>query len=116
MVITKPSTPTLDKVGKVSGEAHTIGAFLDWLICERHIFFGARILKTGCACHDPHEDCRETDNPCSHASSHYWEDTRSSATTNTLLHEYFGIDENVEEMEKRAVLEHIRELNKGERH
>lgn len=85
--------PELDKLAKIKDKSQSIGAFLDWLQNEKHY----RLAK--------------------------WEKDDSiipedqlmpvSYDIQQLLAEYFDIDLNKIEEEKRAILEEQRKLNKG---
>ena len=75
-------TPTLDKIQKVHEQSQAIGTFLDWL--------GEKGITL---CHRPED------------SEYYWHCGRGAES---LLYEYFGIDEQEAEKERRALLDYIR--------
>jgi hypothetical protein len=76
-----PETPELDKISSVVAESEPIGAFLEWLFSK----------YTLCSWDEDGE--------------HYYPSHRG---TTSLLSEYFEIDENKAEKERRALLEAIR--------
>lgn len=85
--------PEHDKLQKVKDRSQTIGEFLNWLSWNKKIRL-ARFEKI-----PPDED-------------RHSELMLVSYNMQELLAEYFGIDLDVLEQEKRKMLEHIRTLNK----
>jgi len=82
-------TPECDKLSRVANKSQIIGEFLEWLTHERSM---------------PIELCVQGDSftdfvPC-------------YITLTTLLAEYFGIDQNKVEQERRAILDMIRKQDK----
>lgn len=80
----KVPTPELDKMQKVKDQSQVVGAFLDWLQNETDMVIGA------------------------------WERERMypvHKSIEELLAEYFEIDLNKVERERRALLDAIREDN-----
>ena len=91
-----PPTPMLDKMLKVVDDSHKIGDFLDWLQSQE-IHLGKRVPKGN---EYPAES--GFDPVCVHAGSF-----------DDLLHQYFEIDAQEEEKERRAVLEYVKGQRKG---
>lgn len=83
--MTYPPTPTLDKMHHIKEKSHAIGDFLEWLSWEKQITLGKWGEK---------EKGEESFYP--HVYS-----------IEKLLAEYFDIDLNEAEKEKRAILEHL---------
>lgn len=83
-----PKTPELDKLSKCREKSQAIGEFLDWL-SEQDILLAS--------CHAG-IDLDETLLPI-------------RKSINTLLHEYFGIDEKKCEKERQMLLEALRKTN-----
>lgn len=77
-----PPTPMLDKMSAIKAESQAIGEFLEWLTTK--------------GIHLAH-------NVEGHNYPHYL-----SRSTEELLAEFFDIDLNQAEAEKRAILDHIR--------
>ena len=81
-----PPTPTLDKMREVKDQSQAIGEFLEWL-GSKGIFLGHHTLYEG----------RSQEQFVVRPGS-----------TEELLAEFFEIDLNEAEAEKRAILDHIR--------
>jgi len=91
-----PAVPTLDRIRQVHDQSQAIGEFLDWLrndkkieLCRWSQFVGWRRDDGG----DGGQFAPTSD------------------TIHGLLHEYFEIDPEAEERERRALLDHVREQN-----
>lgn len=93
-----PATPALDKPGRVHVYSQTIGTFIDWL--HEHRGGVAFMHEHGEACYDD-DGCLS----CGMREGDYYPDHRS---IEKLLADYFGIDLEACERERRAILEHIR--------
>ena len=98
------STPELDKLHKVAPQSQKIGEFLDWLSDTK----GLRVCKL-----------HEHDDTCYGDNSRYPEcqmenDTYYPAhhSTEKLLAEFFNIDMNKVEDERRKILEQLRASQK----
>lgn len=87
-----PATPELDKQLEVihSGRSTTVQEFYDWLVTERSI-----VLCT-------YREWDEYDEP---------QLTPCYISPEQLLADFFGIDRDKIEQERRALLDHIREAN-----
>lgn len=77
--------PEHDKLKAVCGQSQTIGEFLEWLEYEKKLII------------------------CEHNEGFYYPTFNK---INDLLAEYFGIDQDKIEAEKKAMLQSIRELTK----
>ena len=109
-----PDTPNLDKMLEVSAESNEIGAFLDWLLHERYL----HICKEVETCFDL--DSEDTECPTCGTDQFNWEtDTlyhkhdivHGNEGINRLLAEYFEIDYDGMEQERRALLEWVHARN-----
>jgi len=83
----KPATPECEKLHAVKDKSQAIGEFLDWLKNEKHYFIAERVVDF------IHEDSDLMP---------VW------TSIEELLAEYFEIDLNKVEQEKRQLLNHIR--------
>ena len=120
-----PDTPNLDKMLEVTVESNKIGAFLDWLL-------GERLPRLYICTEDEHfredEDIADeagiTECPTCGACSEEWDEDQifikrsaiygGMAGINRLLAEYFEIDYDGMERERRALLEWVRAKNEEE--
>ena len=82
-------TPTLDKIAEVRDQCQIIGEFLEWL-------------------HDKGISLCELNKTKGWSSETY---ERIDKSTDSLLYEYFEIDENAAEQERIDLLNKIREMN-----
>ena len=78
-----PPTPTLDKMREVKDQSQAIGEFLEWLASEKNVHLAQSVDGHNYPQHFPYQ-------------------------TEALLAEFFDIDLNEAEAEKRAILDHIR--------
>ena len=104
--------PEHEKLKAVAHESQTVGSFLEWLENEKHVELAVR--------HEHTEGCYEEDvrlhgegDPPFHwiARCGYREDALQPAflAPRKLLAEFFEIDEEELEREKRKMLEELRE-------
>ena len=116
--MTPPKTPTLDKLSRVSKESQRIGDFLEWLKEQ-----GIEL----CSIHECGKDCSKR--RCEHFEQYVPAVVRSqeekvaerlagqalktARTTEAVLATYFGIDLDKVEEERRALLDYVREQQKG---
>ncbi len=106
-IVTQPATPELDKLHAVKDASQACGEFVEWLYIEKHI-----VLAT------PHRHtrfCREGEDERGplNCDAHGGELVGVSVGINTLLAEFFEIDLDKVEAEKRALLDQIRAANGG---
>jgi len=89
-------TPECDKLLKVSKESQSIGAFLDWLSGEKNL--------TVCEEHEHDDTCYGKDDirMCESNDGGY---VPASLNIEKLLAEYFEIDLDKVEKERRKILE-----------
>lgn len=98
--------PELDKIHAVSKESESIGIFLEWL-CEQ----GYHLAEYAEHTHTP--DCWERDEHghkqwlCGYQEGDNF--VPVSYTINTLLAQYYNIDEAKAEQERRRLLESLRQ-------
>ena len=89
-----------DKMVEVKPKSNAIGEFLDWLKEEKGwVLAKAHTHNDGCKCDDGYRIC----------GLHNDELIHCSYVLETLLAEFFGIDMNKVEVEKRAILDEARE-------
>lgn len=120
--MTYPATPNLDKMVEVSEESNKIGAFLNWLMHKRN----PRL-------HICTEDEHTREDPdltlelngltycptCAAESGEWDEDSiyvfrpaiHGDSGINHILAEYYGIDYDEMDRERKKVLEYVREQN-----
>ena len=106
--------PEHEKLQKVKDQSQTIGAFLEWLneremhLCKYYKERGGLFInsKTGKPTHM--FDNNAIDNP-DHLSEGYYPEM---VTIENLLSEYFEIDLNILEQEKRQMLDNLRKEEK----
>lgn len=119
-----PETPELDKQRKAREEGHSeaIGEFLDWLRGEGYLLAKSHSHDDGCLCDGPWHDLKATDaDPKQrHCPECGWphraevcgyregELAMAGKPINDLLADYFGIDLDKIEAERRAILDYIR--------
>lgn len=84
-----PKTPELDKISKVSDKSQAIGEFLEWLVQKKEIVLAKWMDMEG------------------------WDPQLVVAyePKNKLLAEYFGIDQDKVENERRKLLEYAAHLS-----
>jgi hypothetical protein len=117
------STPTLDRMHEVKDRSQEIGEFLDWLTEDKgvalHVWWEGE-EEDLCS----NFDCRDgflfgnPKNPCSSCNGtglvmrhrERWMPFRTGGHEK-ILAEYFGIDLDKAEGEKRAILEEVRAMN-----
>jgi hypothetical protein len=85
--------PEHEKLAAVKSESQAIGEFMDWLADD-----GVFLYKTNPDVYEPGDDCYPLQRPI-----------------RDLLHEFFNIDANKIEAEKRAMLKLLREANLADR-
>lgn len=94
-----PDAPECEKLSKVAPVSQKVGEFVDWLRDEKKISLAMR--------HDHTPDCyftgRQPDCGMEEGDLFY-----AHANMTTLLAEFFGIDLNKVEQERRAILESLR--------
>ena len=97
-------TPECDKLKAVSGSSQDIGEFLDWLTGEKGL--------TVCNEHEHDEWCEGEDEiiMCGTQSKEY---TPAMLNIEKLLAEYFEIDLNKVEKERRAILAELQKAQGG---
>lgn len=95
----RPKTPTLEKISKVSSESTAIGFFVVWLKAQ-----GYTIAIT----HEHTPECQGEDG-FNHCGAHSKELVPLMKSTHDLIYDYYGIDRNQEDKERRALLEYIRQ-------
>jgi hypothetical protein len=93
-------TPTLNKMQSVKNQSQALGEFLEWLQSEKHFSFGT-YHKHDDDCYDDYEE----KNTCGYYVV-YLNPVRIDIEV--LLAEYFDIDLNAVEREKRAILKSLR--------
>jgi len=92
-------TPELDKLSKVREKSQAVGEFLDWLAEEKRIVFSVH--------HEHDEECRNSNGSRICGLNNY-ELVPTHFTHERILAEFFGIDLNKVEQERRALLDEIR--------
>jgi hypothetical protein len=100
--VEKPLYPECDKMHKVHEKSQAIGEFIEWLHDEKHIVFAKYHKHT--------ENCYSEDGR--RMACGMWEGTLypEFVLINSALAEFFGIDLNKVEEEKRQILEEQRRL------
>ncbi len=91
--------PEHEKLKAIKPQSQAIGEFLEWLWSKKNIELAIK-HQHGVSCLDEHERIR-----CGYSSGEYmpaFEDTRK------ILAEFFEIDEEKLEVEKRAMLKELR--------
>jgi hypothetical protein len=102
-----PKTPTLEKMKSVKDKSQAIGEFLDVFLAEKGVQLGApHIHNKNCLGWD---ERRNRYNPGPHGRCSWYSGQFEPFhyTVEKLLAEFFGIDLNKAEEEKRALLEHL---------
>lgn len=101
----KPRTPEHDKLSAIKDKSQAIGDFRDWLVHEKNWRIGRPHSHEESGCE------RETDK---HGFRHWdcglnsGQFERCYTPISELLAEFFGIDQQQLDSEKRAMLEEIR--------
>lgn len=97
--------PEHQKLKAVAERSQTVGTFLDWLRDEKGISLAVQ--------HEHNESCHEEGrwNRCGYSAGDY---VPAFASTRNLLAEFFAIDEERLEREKRAMLAEMRGESVGE--
>lgn len=93
-----PPTPELDRLKDVAPDSQKLGEFIDWLE-ENGLFL--------CSVHRHTDDCRRGGGP-PRCELHDFEHIRTNKTVTQLLAEYFSIDLNKVETERRTLLDFVR--------
>jgi hypothetical protein len=96
------ATPELDKLKQVQEVSQKIGEFIVWLNSDKKI-----VLATW---HKEVDECDETQPD--EGVNVLWPEPMGDAAIDKLLAEYFHIDLNKVEQEKRAILDEFREKQK----
>jgi len=125
----QPITPTLDKISILRPKMEAIGEFLEWCgeqgyeLCKyqqyvRETCFRCKgeTPKVRIFARDEHSD---PDNPQVECSACYGRGYFHNpsghfpihTSINDLLYKFLEIDESAAEQERRAILDHVRELN-----
>lgn len=108
--------PEHDKLSKISDQSQAIGEFLNWLADVKEVLLAQYAVESricrNCDHEDPHEgeecgECGCDRQPVRNPDRIYPYRGRKTK----LLAEFFGIDENRLEDEKRAMLDTMREAN-----
>jgi hypothetical protein len=94
-----PPTPELDKIRAVQERSQSIGEFLDWLYCEKHLSL--------CRTHEHGPDCFDPDDNERICGLHAGEYLPFPYITTDLLAEFFHIDQAEAEKERRQLLQFI---------
>ncbi len=102
----EPACPECARARAVMPKSQVIGEFLDWLQTDKKVHL--------CAMHEHTNDCKAWRGGayriiCDFHDGQY---TPFSYTIEKLLAEFFHIDLNKMENEKRALLDHIRKAHK----
>lgn len=111
-----PDTPELDRLSKVSNESQVAGEFLEWLLGTKGYNLSEikeeRINERECTRCRGKGTVRKGAELCRRCNGEgtVWDYTREHEVmvwtgTQELLAEFFGIDQNKVEAERRAVLE-----------
>jgi len=127
----QPITPTLDKISILRPKSEAIGEFLEWCgeqgyeLCKyreyiKEICFRCKgeTPKIRYLARNEHSDPDEPKEPCNVCYGSGYEGISSGdfpiyTSINNLLSKFLEIDEQAAEQERRAILEHIRELSNG---
>lgn len=104
----EPTCPECEKMAKVRDQSQKIGEFLEWLRGEKEIVF-CTYHQHSKSCYDNEEDYEDH----KYARCGYREDDLAPAPIRTeeILAEFFDIDLDKIEQERRALLEYCRERN-----
>lgn len=97
--------PEHEKLRAVAPQSQIVGTFLDWLRDEKGISLAVK--------HEHNESCLEERrwNRCGHSAGDY---LPAFASTRNLLAEFFEIDEEKIENEKRAMLAELRNSQRAD--
>ena len=105
-----PATPELDRMAAVKEKSQAIGEFIDIFLNEKGFGIGQPQRHTS-ACggwDDEGERIQGTANECGY---HTGEFVQIHTSLEKLLAEFFEIDLNKAESERRAILEFVRKQN-----
>lgn len=94
-------TPELDKMLKVRESSQALGAFLEWMTEQKRVLLEGKEKCPVCSA----PDVIHPDDVCDYCDRGY---IYKPHTIHQLLYEYFKIDENKAEQERRALLDEIR--------
>ena len=98
-------TPELDKIEKARDDSQKLGEFLEWLFGEK----GCVIAKY----HEHTPFCYGDDDSYDLVCGYHRDELHPiHSNINTLLAEYFGVDEAKAEQERRAILDALRKENR----
>lgn len=107
----QPATPTLEAMSEIHPQSQAIGEFLEWLSTEKSIVL-AEVHRHGPQCEGwDHEEGRF--DPGSRPRCDFQDGDMhfASYSIEKLLAEFFEIDLNKAEQEKRALLDFVRRYN-----
>ncbi len=101
-IISHAGTPELDKMHAVKDKSQACGEFVEWLGVEKHIVLASP--------HNHNSFCRDEKGHLN-CDAHSGELVGVHVGINKLLAEFFEIDLDKIEVEKRALLDEIRKAN-----
>ena len=103
-----PDTPELDKMKSITQFSQKCGEFLDWLESEKKVDLGKRhVHDASCVGWD---EARQKYNPSGNDRCQFWQNEFQPlhASREKLLAEFFGIDLDKVEVERRKILDWMR--------
>ena len=129
-VLKVPKTPTLDWLAGFAKERLAVQDFLEWLQQKGYVLGGYRYhprcdvhefgdKKAECECEIQNRECFGIDPDCPDKENHVewlWEVPIAPRLTEakTLINEFYDIDEEAVERERRGLLTYVQSLNRAD--
>lgn len=111
-----PATPELDKMSAIKDRSQIIGDFLEWLkernieLCHLHQC-GEHCDRRSCDVRDQYVPGVVLTKEEAVAEKLAGQQLKTARSTQDVLAAYFGLNMDAVEDERRALLDHIREIN-----